>query len=166
MGSVTAPSQEQTADMTQPTAEPGTPAEPVVRPAPHRWLWYAFGGRLPARHRSWVLFDTTTDSWWARHVARSLVQMAVPIVAVMTLIPAGWGLRAACAGGGVFLAMIYSLAYMNETVEHRVVKAGFPAGTAQTVRDRGTSAKQEREGERKRAAAAKRAERYRKRTGH
>src|SRR5919199_2078441 len=137
----------------------------VVRPAPHRWLWYAFGGRLPARHRGWVLFDTTTDTWWARHILRSLVQMAIPIALVMTLIPAGWGLRAACAGGGIFLAMIYSLAYMNETVEHRVVKAGLPAGTAQAVRDRRSSRRQQDEGERKRAAAAKRAARYRDRTG-
>ena len=151
--------------MSTPTAESGTPDEPIVRPAPHRWLWYAFGGRLPARHRGWVLFDTTTGSWWARHVARSLVQMIVPIALVMTVIPAGWGLRAACAGGGIFLAMIYSLAYMNETVEHRVVKAGYPAGTAQAVRDRGSSARLRAESERKRAAAAKRAARYRERTG-
>jgi hypothetical protein len=157
--------QEPTAAMPTPTAEPGTPDEPVVRPAPHRWVWYAFGGRLPARHRSWVLFDTTTDTWWARHILRSLVQMAVPIALVMALIPAGWGLRVACAGGGIFLAMIYSLAYMNETVEHRVVKAGYPAGTAQAVRDQGSSVRQEKETERKRAAAAKRAARYRDRTG-
>jgi hypothetical protein len=157
--------QEPTAAMPTPTAEPGTPDEPVVRPAPHRWVWYAFGGRLPARHRSWVLFDTTTDTWWARHVVRSLVQMAIPIALVMVVIPAGWGLRAACAGGGIFLAMIYSLAYMNETVEHRVVKAGYPAGTAQAVRDQGSSLRQEKETERKRAAAAKRAARYRDRMG-
>ena len=156
--------QEQTAVMADPE-EHGTPSEPIVRPAPHRWIWYALGGGLPARNRGWVLFDTTTDTWWARHVVRSLVQMAVPIIAVMTLVPADWGLRAACAGGGVFLAMIYSLAYMNETVEHRVVKAGYPAGTAQAVRDRGSSAKLQAETERKRAAAARRAARYRDRTG-
>jgi hypothetical protein len=156
---VTARQQEHTPAMT------GPPAEPVVRPAPHRWLWYAFGGRLPARHRGWVLFDTTTGTWWARHVARSLVQMAVPIALVLALIPAGWGLRLACAGGGIFLAMIYSLAYMSETVEHRVVKAGYPAGTAQSLRDQGTTVRAQRETERKRAAAAKRAARYRDRTG-
>jgi hypothetical protein len=161
---VTVLEQEPTAAMSTPTADPGN--APVVRPAPHRWLWYAFGGRLPARHRSWVLFDTTTDSWWARHVVRSLVQMAIPIALVMTLIPAGWGLRAACAGGGIFLAMIYSLAYMNETVEHRVVKAGYPAGTAQAQRNQRSSHRGQKETERKQAAAAKRAERYRKRAGH
>lgn len=146
-------------------AEHDGTAEPVVRPAPHRWLWYAFGGGLPVRHRGWVLHDTTTDSWWLRHVARSVVQMSIPIVAVMVLLPAAWELRAAAAVGGVFLGMIYSLAYMNETVEHRVVKAGYPAGTAQAARDRAERVRQREESERKRAAAVKRAARYRKRAG-
>ena len=140
-------------------------AEPIVRPAPHRWVWYALGGRLPARHRGWVLYDTTTETWWLRHVARSLVQMSIPIVLVMVLLPAAWELRAAAAAGGIFLGMIYSLAYMNETVEHRVVKAGYPAGTAQAARDRTDTLRQQKESERKRVAAAKRAARYRRRTG-
>ena len=140
-------------------------AEPITRPAPHRWLWYALGGGLPERNRSWVLFDTTTETWWLRHITRSLVQMTIPITLVLTLLPAGWGLRAAAVGGGIFLAMIYSLAYMNETTEHRVVKAGYPAGTAQAARDRIGRVRQQRESERKRAAAAKRAARYRRRAG-
>ena len=139
--------------------------EPVIRPAPHRWLWYAFGGRLPARHRGWVLHDTTTRSWGYRHVARSLVQMSVPVLLVMTLLPADLGLRAAAAGGGVFLGLLFSLAYMPETTEHRVVKAGYPAGLATAIRDRAGTAKQDRETERKHAAAAKRAARYQKRMG-
>ena len=61
--------------------------------------------------------------------------------------------------------MIYSLAYMTETVEHRVVKAGYPAGTAQAARDRTDLGRQQEESGRKRAAAAKRAARYRKRAG-
>src|SRR3954466_6789772 len=107
-----------------------TDVEPVVRPAPHRWLWYALGGRLPRRNRSWVLHDTTTSTWWLRHVARTFVQMAVPIALVLIVLPAPFGLRAAAAGGGIFLALIYSLAYMAETTENRVVKAGYPAGPA------------------------------------
>ena len=142
-----------------------TEVEPVVRPALHRWLWYALGGRLPRRNRAWVLHDTTTSTWWLRHVARTFVQMAVPIALVLTLLPAPWGLRAAAAGGGIFLAMIYSLAYMSETTENRVVKAGYPAGTAQAARDRTGLLRQQEETERKRAAAAKRAARYRARTG-
>ena len=83
--------------MTASETERGVPAEPVVRPAPHRWIWYALGGGLPERNRGWVLHDTTTRTWWLRHIARSLVQVAIPIVLVMALLPAGWGLRLAAA---------------------------------------------------------------------
>ena len=149
--------------MADPDTAAGTPAEPVVRPAPHRWIWYALGGGLPERHHSWVLHDTTTGTWWLRHVSRSLVQVAVPIALVMTLLPAPWGLRAAVAGGGLALALLYSLAYMPEATENRVVKAGYPVGTATAVRDRAGLVRQQRESERKRTAAAKRAARYRER---
>ena len=138
---------------------------PVVRPAPHRWLWYALGGGLPARHRGWVLHDTTTGTWWLRHIARVLVQMAIPIALIMTLLPASWGLRAAVAGGGIFLALIYSLAYMPETTENRVVKAGYPVGTATAHREHAAHLRDQRDSERRRAAAARRAARYRSRTG-
>jgi hypothetical protein len=157
--------QEHPAAMTDRTADSGTPDQAIVRPAPHRWLWYAFGGRLPDRHRSWVLHDTTTSTWGLRHVARSLVQMSVPIILILTLLPAGWGLRAAVAGGGLFLGLLYSLAYMPETTEHRVVKAGYPSGTATAHRDHASLQQQQRESERKHAAAAKRAARYRDRSG-
>jgi hypothetical protein len=152
--------------MADPEAERSTPAEPVIRPAPHQWIWYALGGGLPARHRGWVLHDTTTGTWWLRHIARSLVQVAIPIALVMTLLPAGWGLRAAAAGGGLALALFYSLCYMPETTENRVVKAGYRAGTATAIRERAGLGRQRRESDRKRAAAAKRAARYRDRAGH
>ena len=145
--------------------KPGATGEPIVRPAPHRWLWYALGGGLPSRHRGWVLHDTTTQTWWLRHIARIFVQLAVPIALVMTLLPASWGLRAAAALGGVFLALIYGIAYMTETTENRVVKAGFPAGTAAAHRDRAGLERQKRESERRRLAAEKRAARYRRRGG-
>ena len=145
--------------------ERGTPIEPIVRPAPHRWFWYALGGGLPARHRGWVLHDTTTGTWWARHIARVFVQMSIPIALVMVLLPASWELRAAVAGGGIFLALIYSLAYMPETTENRVVKAGYPAGTATAHREHAAHLRDLRDSERRRAANARRAARYRDRTG-
>jgi hypothetical protein len=151
--------------MAEPEAQRSTPSEPVIRPAPHRWLWYALGGGLPARNSGWVLHDTTAGTWWLRHVARSLVQVAVPIALVMALLPASWALRAAVAGGGLALALFYSLAYMPETTENRVVKAGYPAGTATAHRERAHLVRAQRETERKRVAAAKRAARYRYRTG-
>lgn len=144
---------------------PGSPAEPVVRPPLHRWLWYAFGGGLPARHRGWVLRDTTTHNWWLRHVRRSLLQLSLPIAVVMVFLPADWGLKVAIAIGGVILSLIYSIAYMTETTEHRVRKAGYPVGTAQAERDRHALVQQRIDSERKRVANAKRAARYRERTG-
>lgn len=154
---------------------PVTPAEsaeavtartdPVVRPAPHRWLWYALGGRLPRRNRGWVLRDTTVSTWWLRHLLRMLVQLAVPIAVVLVLLPAPWGLRAACAGGGVALALIFSLAYMPEVTENRVIKAGYPAGTAAAQRERAARVRGQRDSERRSGAAARRAARYRERMG-
>ena len=139
--------------------------DPIVRPAPHRWIWYAFGGALPARNRGWVLFDTTTRTWWLRHVLRTFVQLAIPIALLMVFLPAGWGLRLACAGGGLALALFYSAAYMPEAVENRVVKAGYPVGTATRYRDRAGLVRQQQESARKRAANVKRAARYRERMG-
>jgi hypothetical protein len=162
---VTVVEQEHPAAMTEPTARTGPPAEPVVRPAPHRWIWYAFGGQLPERHRGWVLHDTTVPTWWLRHIVRMLVQLAVPIALVMVFLPAPWGLRAACAGAGLALGLFYSLAYMPESTENRVVKAGYPAGTATAQRERAGLLREQRESERRRAAAARRAARYRDRTG-
>jgi hypothetical protein len=137
-----------------------TDVDAVVRPPLHRWLWYALGGSLPQRHRAWVLHDTTSGTWWLRHVARVFVQMAVPIALVLIVLPAPFGLRAAAAGGGIFLALIYALAYKPEAVENRGVQAGYPAGTAQAERDEAGLVRQRKESERKRAAAVKRAARY------
>ncbi len=137
----------------------------MQRPGALRWLWYALGGGLPPRHRTWVLHDTTTETWWLRHVGRTLVQMSIPIALIMVLLPAPWQLRAAVAGAGIFLGFIYSLAYMPETTENRVVKAGYPAGTATAVREEYSKQRQVEQSQRRRAAEAKRAARYRERQG-
>lgn len=137
----------------------------IRRPAPHRWIWYALGGGLPARNRTWVLYDTTTPTWWLRHVLRALVQLAVPIALVLLFVPGAFWIRGMAALGGVLLGLIFSLAYMNETTENRVVRAGYPAGTASAARERAAMLRQQRESERRRAAAAKHAARYRARIG-
>ncbi len=144
---------------------PAAASRPVRRPAPHRWLWYALGGGLPARNREWVLHDTTTRTWWLRHVLRAFVQLAVPIVLVLLLVPGPFWIRGMAAIGGVLLGLIFSLAYMTETTENRVMRAGYPAGTAQAARERFGLLRERQDAERRRAAAAKRAARYRARTG-
>lgn len=43
-------------------------------------------------------------------------------------------IRVAMAAGGAVLAMIFSFAYIVETNEHRLVKAGYQAGTGRRIR--------------------------------
>jgi hypothetical protein len=139
--------------------------EQALRPGPVRWLGYALGRSLPPRHRAWVLHDTTTDTWILRHLARALVQLAVPVVLVLTVVPGPFWIRGMAALGGVVMGLIFSFAYITETTEHRLVKAGYPAGTAARTRQRVISAQQAQESQRRHEAAARRAARYRSRSG-
>jgi hypothetical protein len=108
--------------------------EPIVRPGPPRWLWYALGGGLPARHRGWVLHDLTCRTWWLRHLLRSCVQLAPVVAALLLVVPGPLVVRLAAVTAGVLLGLLFSGAYVYEIAEHRVAKAGFPPGTAAEVR--------------------------------
>ncbi|SFT84086.1 hypothetical protein SAMN05660657_03418 [Geodermatophilus amargosae] len=143
--------------------QPDQEVPPRVRPGPLRWIAYAMGAGLPERHRTWVLYDTTTRTWVWRHVVRTFVQLAVPIALVLLLVPGAFWIRAMAALGGLILGMAFSLAYMTEAVENRVKKAGYAPGSAQAVRDLAGREREALDSERRRAAAAKRAVRYRDR---
>lgn len=104
------------------------------RPDPVRWLWYAFGGRLPRRYSPWVLHDTTTRTWVLRHVARVVTQVAPFVAAIIVLVPGPLWLRVMSATGGAIMGMIFAVCYIHETAEHRLVKAGYPPGTGHTTR--------------------------------
>jgi hypothetical protein len=136
-----------------------------VRPGPLRWFWYALGGGLPHRFSPWVLHDTTTRTWALRHLLRAAVQLAVPIVLVLIFVPGAFWIRGMAALGGILLALFFSTAYMTETTENRVKRAGYPAGTAQRARDRSAAEREVHERDRRQAAAARRAARYRARQG-
>ncbi|WP_409330914.1 DUF5313 family protein [Trujillonella humicola] len=150
--------------MTRPVPVPPS-AGPVVRPGPLRWVGYALGTGLPARHSSWVLHDVTTGTWVLRHVARALVQFAVPALLILVLVPGPLALRFGMVLIGVILGLAFSLAYMTETVENRVRKAGYPIGSAQAGRDRAAAEREVVAAHRRREAAARRAARYRARQG-
>jgi hypothetical protein len=104
------------------------------RPTPFQWVRYALGGGLPRRLSPWVLADTTRRTWVLRHVARALVQLAPVIVLCLILPPVPFAYRASAAAGGLLLGLMFSLFFMEQTIEHRVVKAGYPPGTAGRVR--------------------------------
>jgi hypothetical protein len=104
------------------------------RPNPAQWVWYALGGGLPRELSPWVLADTTGPSWVWRHLARALVQMLPLLVLCLVAIPVPLAYRVSAAAGGLLLGLFFSLAFMTETIEHRVAKAGYPPGTAARLR--------------------------------
>jgi hypothetical protein len=104
-----------------------------VRPNPVRCLWYAVGGKLPEQHQAWVLNDVTGRTWFWRHVARSSVMLA-PLILVWLLLPGPLLLRVALCVMAALVGYFYSLVYAEESGNSRLVKNGFPPGTAQRVR--------------------------------
>jgi fatty acid desaturase len=114
------------------TAGNGTAASLRGRPGPLRWIWYAFGGALGPRHRQWVLHDLTCRTRWERQLGRAVVQV-VPLAAVV-LLALGFGWIAwVGVGCGLVLALIYSAAYFDQVADHRLIKHGYPPGTAQRI---------------------------------
>jgi len=111
---------------------PAPPAPP--RPTALQWLRYALGGGLPERLAPWVLADTTERGWIRRHLARAVVQM-LPLVVLCLLVPVPVSYRLSAALGGLLIGLTFSMAFMVETTEHRVAKAGYPAGTAAALRE-------------------------------
>ena len=106
-----------------------------TRPGPLLRLRYAFGGGLPPRYRDWVLHDVTAPTWAVRQIVRTLVQALPVALVVALLIPGSPAIRVMAVAGGVFVAMLYVLSFVDEAVERRSVKAGFPPGYAKAKRD-------------------------------
>jgi hypothetical protein len=105
-----------------------------LRPNPVQWVWYALGGGLPRELSPWVLADTTGPTWIWRHVARALVQLLPVLVLCIVAVPVPLVYRLSAAAGGLLLGLMFSFAFMTETIEHRVTKAGYPPGTAGRLR--------------------------------
>jgi Family of unknown function (DUF5313) len=104
------------------------------RPNPLQWVWYALGGGLPRELSPWVLADTTGPTWVWRHLARAVVQVLPLVVLCLVVVPVPLAYRVSAAVGGLLLAVLFSIAFMTETIEHRATKAGYPPGTAARLR--------------------------------
>jgi hypothetical protein len=105
-----------------------------TRPNPLQWVWYALGGGLPSELSPWVLADTTRRTWIWRHVARAVVQMLPVVVLCLVAVPVPLSYRLSAAVGGLLLGLMFSMAFMTETIEHRARKAGYPPGMAAELR--------------------------------
>jgi hypothetical protein len=59
----------------------------------------------------------------------------LPVLAVcLVAVPVPLSYRVSAAVGGLLLGLLFSLAFMTETIEHRARKAGYPPGTAARLR--------------------------------
>ncbi|GAA2795555.1 hypothetical protein GCM10010470_33230 [Saccharopolyspora taberi] len=101
------------------------------------WVYYAYGGTLPDRHREWVLHDATCRTWVLRSFLRSLVQVS-PVAAAL-LVGLGvfgesWPLALGATLLGVLVVVRISLSLAEQSAEGRLVRHGFPPGHAAAVR--------------------------------
>jgi hypothetical protein len=132
----------------------------VKRPGFWLWLRYAFGAGLPADYDEWVLHDTTCRTWLARHFARVLVMIVVPLVLIGVFVPAGTGIRVLTAiTVGLCQLLLFAIIGADMT-ERRLVRAGYPWGTGERTRARqAVEAQRTANRQRRERAAARRSRR-------
>src|SRR5947207_13004453 len=109
----------------------------AARPNPIRWVWYALGGRVPG-YREWVLYDLTCRTWGFRHLSRALVQHSVWLL--LLLLPIPLSLRLWMIAVAVSVGIFFSLSFMEDASERRLIKHGFPVGLNRRIREEAGSA--------------------------
>lgn len=132
---------------------------PVVRPPLGPFLWYCYGGSLPARHRSWVLHDLTCRSWILRHFFR-WTMIIVPVFALyLAFMPMESGIR--LYTGITFALGLYvmSLVFILIDTDRRAVRAGYAYSEPQAVRSANSVERQRSANGRRRERIAERQER-------
>ncbi|MGB8408069.1 MAG: DUF5313 family protein [Mycobacterium sp.] len=113
-----------------------------ARPNPAQWLWYIYGGTLPQRYREWVLHDLTCRTRWPRQVVRTSATMVPFAILGVAILGPTWITWTALLGG-LAIALIYGLSYVDQSAEHRLTKHGYPFGTLQqTLADAHANAEQ------------------------
>ena len=116
------------------------------RPNPLLWLYYQYGGRLPARYREWVLHDATCRTWFLRVLLRGFVQMA-PVIAVLVLVLRGlfggpWLLVLGSIVLGVLVYLRIVLTISVDSIDSRLTGYGYPARHGSTMRQQAARARE------------------------
>ena len=107
---------------------------PLHRPSALRWLWYCVGGRLPERHRAWVLHDVTCRTWLWRHFARSVLIILPLCTLYLVLMPASLPVR--LLTGLTFTGALFLFSLLNSLIDtdRRAVRAGHSVGVPARLR--------------------------------
>jgi hypothetical protein len=130
------------AALAKPLAGAAHTDEPV-RPSVWQWLRYAWGSGLPPAQRTWVLRDVTGRGWVLRHLARASVQILPLLILVGLFLPGPAMVIIPTCVGGAAIGYIYSVAYMIESTDYRLTKAGYPSGLAEQTREARAHAQQQ-----------------------
>lgn len=117
------------------------------RPNLLRWLYYQYGGVLPAEYREWVLHDVTCKTWVLRVVIRGLLQVAPLAVALFVglgFFGGSWPIALGALLLGVLVMVRISLTNSVDSVNARLTRYGYPPGHASAVRNQMDAAAAER----------------------
>ena len=90
-------------------------------------------GSLPTAYHEWVLYDLTCRTWVFRHFSRALVSFSFWWLAL--LVPGPLSLRLSMVALGYLLSVYFSLSFMEDACERRLLKAGYPAGLNRKIRE-------------------------------
>jgi Family of unknown function (DUF5313) len=136
------------------------PVRPTVRPGPWQWIRYVAGRELPERYRPWVVWDTVGPTWVWRHLGRLMAIMALLIVPLAVFLPIPIGLKLGALAGATIMGLIYGFAYIDESTDMRLTRAGYPTGLGQQVRrERAESAQREQSARRRAKTEQRRGQR-------
>ena len=107
---------------------------PLRRPTFGRWLWYCYGGSLPAENHAWVLHDVTCRTWILRHFARWSMVIAPIFLIYVAVVPASIGVR--LLTGVTFALAIYVMSFVFILIDadRRAVRAGYAHSQPSAIR--------------------------------
>jgi hypothetical protein len=120
------------------TANASATVPPMRRPTLGRWLWYSYGGSVPAENHTWVLHDVTCRTWILRHFARWTMVIAPLFALYMALMPTPFGIRVYT--GITFALGIYVISFVFILIDtdRRAVRAGYAYSLPQVIRSSGS----------------------------
>jgi hypothetical protein len=93
---------------------------------------------LPDAYREWVLYDLTRPTWVLRHFARALVQHSVWLL--LLLLPIPLDLRLWLLAAALSVGLFFSLSFIEDASERRLIMHGFPVGLNRRIREESTAA--------------------------
>lgn len=137
------------------------PSAPLRRPSVGRFIWYCYGGSVPAENHSWVLHDVTCRTWVLRHFARWTMVIMPLFVLYLAVMPMRFGVRVYT--GITFSLALYLMSFVFILIDtdRRAVRAGYDHSQPSAVRTANSVERQRTANHlRRERIAARRADRY------